>query len=255
MHRCCRHAHAPLTVTSCPPPCPSRRTPAVQAYGSALLGELLQRWRGLPYVKSAFSSTDFADLAEACAALFGSGEQAASGASASASGAASGSGSLVGEAGSGAGSGAAPREGAAAQLPNEVAEMLDEIAYEVRQRCCWRDLAERRWAGGRRAWPDQQQSLHRTACCTPCWICARLSRVPRSLTPPGRRCSASRRQLGFFAFDTNTHQNFCVSPYHPARRRCGASWPTSTPRARPGRPGTWWVDSVQFLMGAGGGAA
>ncbi|KAI7839806.1 hypothetical protein COHA_006604 [Chlorella ohadii] len=98
-----------------------RRTPEVQAYGAALLRELLQRWHTLPYVKSAFSSTDFADLAEACAALFGGNEQAEVIAS-------SGSGGASGPA-----SGAAGSQGPPGQLPAEVAEILDELAYEVRR--------------------------------------------------------------------------------------------------------------------------
>ena len=84
---------------------------------------MAQRWRGLPYVKSAFSSTDFADLAESCAALFGS----PVGQAASSSNVASSSGSGAMD----AASGIAPQEGAAAQLPDQAAEMLDEIAYEV----------------------------------------------------------------------------------------------------------------------------
>ncbi|PRW33134.1 hypothetical protein C2E21_7942 [Chlorella sorokiniana] len=125
-----------------------RRTPEVQAYGAALLQELLQRWRSLPYVKSAFSSTDFADLAEACAALFGAPDQAASSSSSGDSNSSGGSGGMTD-----AYVGAVAGEGAAGQLPAEVAELLDEMAYEVRRqlankstRSPWtpRDLV--RWA-------------------------------------------------------------------------------------------------------------
>ncbi len=76
-------------------------------------------------MKSAFSSTDFADLAEACAALFGGNEQAEVNASSSSSGGGA----------SEAASSAAGSERLPGQLPAEVAEILDELAYEVRH-CC-----------------------------------------------------------------------------------------------------------------------
>eukprot|EP00887_Chlorella_sp_A99_P001448 scaffold8.g1448.t1 len=45
--------------------------PGVQAYASALVGELVARLEGQPYVRGALSSTDMADLASAAARLYG----------------------------------------------------------------------------------------------------------------------------------------------------------------------------------------
>lgn len=99
----------------CRPAC-RQPTPESRAYGAVLAGELLQRFGAQPYVRSAFTSADFADLAQTCAALFGSSSPAAQ--------PASGGGSS-----SGGGVAGPPSE----PLPAEVVRLLDELAGEVRR--------------------------------------------------------------------------------------------------------------------------
>ncbi|PSC69282.1 Amino acid permease 2 isoform A [Micractinium conductrix] len=100
-------------------------TDTMRAYAAALAGELVRAcsgWEGAPYVRAAFSSTDFANLAEACAALWG--EPTAGSQSGSRSSSGSGE---IGSSGSGNGSGAHE-----AGIPAAVTTLLEVVAGEVR---------------------------------------------------------------------------------------------------------------------------
>lgn len=136
-HSCWALEPAALPPSTCRHPTlhPHRQpSPETGAYGAALAGELLRRFASQPYVRSAFSSADFADLAEACAALFGSRHDAAAAAaqpcdSGSGAGGGDASSSGSGRGSDSAGAGAPPP----AELPGGVAGLLDELAGEVRR--------------------------------------------------------------------------------------------------------------------------
>lgn len=69
---CCYQAKSCCLALAC-----RQHSCDASAFVGALAAELARRWREAPYVKSSFSSKDFADLAEALATLFGGGNPAA----------------------------------------------------------------------------------------------------------------------------------------------------------------------------------
>ena len=117
-----------------------------------MAGELSQRWGSLPYIKASFSSTDFADLADAAASLYGGAAAAGGSTSSDTSGGAAScmlrQRTAAGERSAGSSAQAAPPAATTASVavPEAVAALLDDLATEVRCQLANKHSARSPWA-------------------------------------------------------------------------------------------------------------